>query len=362
MKGAIEAVLAAPRFNMNALYGAVWSLIENDLAFAPALQVIEQILSEREYKRLANAILRNAFLIEPMLTRGGATKMTYRWLTALEGDQRYCSFGECLAIAENLINVLAGGWLDNPDYLETLQLSLNHQMISHESCFDYITLIERNDIVTRIHRIGNLGWIYSPTTIRTLKLRQFLTNPETSPDSVFFKKVLDDKIKIKAYLTDRVQTGEHQTNREKRWETHPHSVHFATRQMGIAIEYKLVTQICSFDGFPEASREALQAQNVLPEELEIFRCPVTLDPLSFTQFREELINPVHGRSSFQVAHLNPLKLGDPDEARGHMAENISWMSADGNRIQGSMSLTHIRALLRRIAGNYEELGLVEDTD
>lgn len=362
MKEAIEAILAAPRFNMNALYGDVWSIIEDSPTCAPSLNIVEQILSPKQYKRFANSILRNAFLIEPMLTKGGATKTTYRWLNALADDQRYCSFEECLAIAENLINVLGGGWLNNPNHLETFQLSLDHQMIPHESCFDYINLIERNDTVTRIHRLGNLEWIYSPVAIRTLKLRQFLTNPQTSPDSVFFKQVLEDKIKIKAYLTDRVQTGEHQTNREKRWETNPHSVHFATRQMGMEIEYKLVTQICAFEGFPDASREALQAQNILPADLNIFRCPITLDPLSFTQFREELINPVHGRSSFQVAHLNPLKLGDPNEARGHMAENISWISADGNRIQGSMSLTQIRALLRRIASNYEEQGLVEDTD
>jgi hypothetical protein len=359
MKATFEGVLTSDRFRMNSLYGAVWPLIEADQEFAPHLSAIAKIISTREFRSLANAILRNAFLIEPMLTRGGATKTQLRWIKALEGDQRFCSFEECREIALDLVGTLAE-WIDDSEHLEALTLSLRHQMIPHEASFDYLTLIDTTDHNTRIHTRGNLGWICTPVTLRTLKLREFLTNPRTSPDATFFSTVLTDKIKIKAYLTDRVQTGEHQTNREKRWETHPHSVHFATREQGMAIEYKLVTQICSFDDFPEDAREALQAENILPAQLEIFRCPITLDALSFTRFRDELLNPVHGRSSFQVAHLNPLKLDDAASlARGHMAENISWMSADGNRIQGSMSLSDIRALLKRIAQNYEDVGLVE---
>lgn len=360
MRNEIEAIFAADRFNMNAFYNAVWTTIQNNYNLQGDLIRIRQVLGEKNYKSLAQAILRNSFLIEPVLTKGGSTRMTYRWRQELQASQRYCSFEECLEIAFDLIRNLRG-WLEDENHLEALLLSLKYRMISHESAFDYLILVANDDFETRIHRRGNLNWVYSETLVKTLKLRQFLTNPQTSPDAEFFKKVLDDKIKIKAYLTDRVQTGEHQTNREKRWEVHTHSVHFATRQMGMAIEYKLVTQICAFEEFPEASREILQAEGIIPDELETFRCPITLDPLSFTQFRSELMNPVHGRSSFQVAHLNPLKLGDPEDvARGHTAENISWISADGNRIQGSMRLADIRALLRRIAQNYEELGLVED--
>jgi len=361
MKEAIERVLEGARFNMNTLYKDVWHLIEEAHDFAANLSSLKENLREQDYHLLANAILRNAFLIEPVLTRGGATKMSVRWLNALETDQRYCSFEECLAIAGDILNALATGWLEQPEHLKTFTLSLNCKMVSHDICVDYVNLIAKNDDDTRIHRRGNLALVYTPTILSTLKLRKFLTDPATSPDAAFFNKVLEEKIRVKAYLTDRVQTGEHQTNREKRWETHPHSVHFATRQMAMAIEHKLVTQICAFEGFPEASQKILQAQGALPEKLDIFRCPITLDPISYTKFREELSDPVHGKSSFQVAHLNPLKLGDPGgEASGQMAENISWMSADGNRIQGHLSLNDIRILLRRIAKNYEELGLVEE--
>jgi hypothetical protein len=77
--------------------------------------------------------------------------------------------------------------------------------------------------------------------------------------------------------------------------------------------------------------------------------------MSFSAFRAELQNPTHGKSNFQVGHLNPLKLDDPTGgASGHTADNISWVSANGNRIQGSLSLSEVRDLLRKIAANYAE--------
>lgn len=37
---------------------------------------------------------------------------------------------------------------------------------------------------------------------------------------------------------------------------------------------------------------------------------------------------------------------------GHTAKNISWVSANGNRIQGSLSLDETRAMIKQIAANY----------
>lgn len=104
----------------------------------------------------------------------------------------------------------------------------------------------------------------------------------------------------------------------------------------------------------------LRQQNVVPAELTLYRCPVTLEPLSFLLFRTALLNPQHGKSDFQVGHLNPLKLDQPgNDSAGHSADNVSWISADGNRIQGSLSLHNVQELLRKIATNYEQLGLVD---
>ncbi|MBM4104410.1 MAG: hypothetical protein FJ263_10270 [Planctomycetes bacterium] len=57
-----------------------------------------------------------------------------------------------------------------------------------------------------------------------------------------------------------------------------------------------------------------------------------------------------------VADQNPLKLGESGEAVGHTADNISWISADGNRIQGSLSLNDVRKLIQRISQNYDRHG------
>lgn len=340
---------------MELLYDEVWSMFSSDEAIVDSLNILNQKLKPKECKKLAYGILRHAFLIELVkLPKVETTKFCTRWDSQLSQDSRNCSFLECKDIAHDLILNFANNWLNNTKTLEVLNLFFDYAILPYELPIDYIERPIINDTETRIHRKGNVAWIVDHNVIRTLKLRQYLTNPQTSPDVEFFKKVLNDKIKIKTYLTDRVLTGVHKTNREKRWEVHPRSVHFALRRVCIAIEYELVTQLCAFDGFPENFRKMLQEQEILPQEMEIFRCPITLEPLVFQQFQQELMNPTHGKSNFQVGHLNPLKLDDPNSLiSGHTSGNISWISANGNRIQGSMSLKEVRNLLKRITHNYE---------
>ena len=50
-----------------------------------------------------------------------------------------------------------------------------------------------------------------------------------------------------------------------------------------------------------------------------------------------------------------MKALDTDGANGHTADNISWISENGNRIQGSLSLDEVDDLLRRIYRNRPEL-------
>jgi hypothetical protein len=356
----IERLLDGERFSMPTLHDAVWPLLARSEGISEAAIAAERILGSRDYRKLAFAIIRHVFLIELVKVPAiETTKVRFRWYDQLTEDQRFCSFDECLQIAAELLTALADGWLDNPEHLDTLHLFFQHSLLSYEAPLDYATRPAVSDSQTRIHRQGNLSWMATETMRRTLLLRKFLREAATSPDAEFFRKLLDDKVKVKTYLTDRVLTGVFKTNREKRWEVHPHSVHFADRRTCMAIEYTLVTQLCAFEGFPEASQQILQQGGILPQELQTHRCPITLDPMSFAQFREELLNPRHGKSSFQVGHLNPLKLdADADQAAGHTADNISWISADGNRVQGSLSLAQVRSLLRRIASNYEARGWV----
>jgi hypothetical protein len=363
----IEENIASDRFNMKRLYNDVWSVFSVDGAISDYVEVLQAELGKDNYKKLGLGILRQVFLIELRQIPGtdseksDATKFRTRWYSHLDGDPRECSFEECVEIAEDLIRKLVDTWLADPEKLETLTLFLKHGILPYELPIDYLENPSQNDMVTRIHSKENIDWVISDNIVKTLKLRQYLTTARTSPDAVFFNKVIHDKIKTKTYLTDRVKTGLHKTNREKRWETDPYSVQFAFRRTCMAIEYKLVTQLCSFEGFPNSFKEMLETQGILSSELPIFRCPVTFEPMSFQEFQEKLINPTHGKSDFQVGHLHPLKLDVDDPinfAAGHKPENISWISEDGNRIQGDMSIEEIQSLLKRITRNYEDQNLI----
>ena len=85
-------------------------------------------------------------------------------------------------------------------------------------------------------------------------------------------------------------------------------------------------------------------------------CPVTLEPLEYSELKSELLASEHGKSAFQVGHLNPLKALSDDPNVGHTAHNMAWQSANGNRIQGHLSLTDTRRMLRGITQRYEVQG------
>jgi hypothetical protein len=76
--------------------------------------------------------------------------------------------------------------------------------------------------------------------------------------------------------------------------------------------------------------------------------------LLFELLAQEVADPTHGKSAYQVGHLNPLKAGERAEFR-HTRANISWITEDGNRIQGSLTLKETRELLLRISRNYDAL-------
>ena len=98
----------------------------------------------------------------------------------------------------------------------------------------------------------------------------------------------------------------------------------------------------------------MKRTKLLGEVGKVARCPVTLDPLDFEILTQEVIDPTHGKASYQVGHLNPLKAGQEDEFR-HLPANITWITEDGNRIQGHLTLKETRGLLFRISKNSEAL-------
>ncbi len=228
---------------------------------------------------LGEALLRNVFLIELVKQpKIESTKMQVRWYPELRNDPRGCSFNECFAMLEDVLALLPVWLQAEPINPEALQLCLKNNLIPYEIPLDYAVRATANG---RLHEPGNLIWTADELMLRTLKLRVFLTDPQQSLDAAFFRSLFSDKIKVKTYLTDRVLTGAHKTNREKRWEVHPQSVHFAERRVCMTIEYALVTQVCQFDGFPGDTLERLQAQRILPANLPAALCPITGDKLSY---------------------------------------------------------------------------------
>ncbi len=344
-----EAV-APTRFKMNRLSQ---DLLSANLApyqhyYAMLVSKLDQNSANHTFKGMLRAI----FLAEIVRSRGGATKVVLRWDDFLSrNDPRYASYEECLQIFEETGDNLAEA-LNDQSNQELLHLFRANSRLPYEIPLDY----RERRVHNRIHQPDNIYWFFGDLPRRVVELRQLLGHSRLNPYAALFKAVYE-KIKVKTYLTDRAQTGEHQTNREKRWEVHPGSVQFSFRRHCLEIEYTLINQVCHFDGFPNDLQQILAKHDVLqPLEIPV-RCPITMDVLAFDKFKEEILNPIHGAATFQVGHLNPLKADNDPKQIGHIAANISWITDDGNRIQGSLSLQQVRALLRRISENYEQVGL-----
>lgn len=360
-----EQIEASPRANIgNAIRSALateppvtkWSAIFSDL---------KRVLPEPQAVKLITAIARTVYMIEPVNSSITSTKFACRWsinngnyFSFSEGDPRWSSFEQCDALADELLANLAVS-LSDRSRITVLRMALEHRVLAHEVPLDYI---DSAPGVGSIHRPGNLAWIWEGPAEATVRLRSWLLEQtdfilplEGETVASVMSAAIDKKICVKTYLTDRAQTGPYQTNREKRWEAHPSSVQFASRASASAIERELLEQICFFDDFPEACREAALEEGVLRER-EVTRCPITLDKLGFPRFAQEVTNPQHGRSFFQVGHLNPLKTVQRTfDAAGHTAQNIAWISSAGNRIQGDLSLVEARRLVQHIANNYRIL-------
>lgn len=363
MQTAIEQALsAASRFNMGRFYAAIWPLVE---AHAPlsrhlfALETRLNTVSPTLFSKISQAILRKAFLIQAVTTIGGSARIRVRWYEELRDSQRYCSFDDCVEIASDLLDQIAGGWLDVPENLQTLVLIERNFILSYEWPIDYLNRVAPNDNNTAIHRRGNIGWRTDVALLDMLKLRQALKDPAINPDAAFFRGALKDKMLLLAYQTGRAQTGEFKTNREQRWEAHPRSPQFAVYSACAHIEYKLTRQICDFEDFPAVVRVRLVNDGLLAARQEVYADPITLEPIKYADFKNEVENAEHGSNNYQLGHILPLNSANPDLANfGHSAANATWITADGNRIQGKSSVADIRRLLVTIAKRYEERGLI----
>lgn len=351
IKATLESETAKKRFNMNSVFRSV---VDSGSVLEPLSRYpgIQAALGERTASHVLKGVLRATFLIELVkLPKVETTKFEVRWTQRLDRtDPRHADFDECLLILDRLMTDLEEA-THSEDNRELLKLFQARNLLPYEIPLDYL---ERR-LEGRFHCSDNMSWAFDDLPRRVLKLRSFLLDPDLNPHVDLFSDVYE-KIKVKTYLTDRVLTGDHKTNREKRWETHPASVHFALRRTCLEIEHTLLIQLCRFQGFPDDLAGKLEGAALIPSPDVPFRCPITMEPLSFAQLEREVLDPEHGKASFQVGHLNPLKAVSDDPHSGHTADNISWISSDGNRIQGHLSLEDTHDMIRRIYANYEQFG------
>lgn len=346
LKRVFNNAVRAGRFSEPSLHPQLENLrsLPNASKLAAKLQAF---LTPAEVETVQRRLVRASFLIEPVNDDVTSTKYDVHWSNRLGGDPRAASFDVCLAIHESLCGAVAEAVADAV-YCEELKLALAWDLSPHEFPVDY-----ESKTVSPIHTVANLRILRDTDYLRLLKIRRSLLDPKLNPDRKLFQNLFG-KILVKSYLTDRAQTGDFKTNREKRWEAHPQSPQFALRRDCFAVELELVDQLFRFQHFPSGIILYLQGTGVPIDAGKVARCPVTLDPLDFEVLAQEVADPVHGKAAYQVGHLNPLKAGAGTEFRHHK-KNISWITADGNRIQGHLTLKETRKLLLRISANYEAL-------
>ncbi|MBN2575180.1 MAG: hypothetical protein JXP73_11515 [Deltaproteobacteria bacterium] len=350
MKNIFDAAVNAEIFRGKALLKVLVAALDKE----PKLQAAYKRLAVAWPKRSIGAetflgIIRWSFLLELVKQpKIETTKFEVRWTDRLgQDDPRFAAYEECLKMSILLATEVAEA-VDDPEKRTLIEAFAHHNLVPYELPIDY----RRRKKTGRLHVASNVEWLWGGVPRKTVLLRDLLLGEEAGKHLKTFDVAYKSKIDVKTYLTDRVLTGAHKTNREKRWETHPASVHYALRRDCLEIEHELMQQLCRFDGFPKGIRDQLVAKKLINSTTDTFRCPITFEPLSFAKFEEEIHNPIAGKSTFQVGHLNPLKAVNDDPRSGHTAKNISWVSANGNRIQGSLSLGEARVMIKRIAANY----------
>ena len=347
LKAVFDTAAKLERFSDGKLFEQTEALRKTEPASTLSAE-LERFLTPAQIQLAHRRLVRAAFLIELVKDDVTSTKYDVRWTDRFrDGDPRRVTFDECVAIHASLCSEMAA-WASEEAFREVVQLAVRWGLSPHELPIDYVS-----KVVVPIHTQANLRLLRDERYFRLLKIRRALLDPTLNPDFQIFDGVFG-KIRVKSYLTDRSLTGDFKTNREKRWEAHPNSPQFALRRDCFAVELELIDQLLRFQAFPQGTIRYLQAAGLCGDCSIVARCPVTLDPLDFELLAEEVGDPTHGRSAYQVGHLNPLKAGQSDEFR-HLRANISWITQDGNRIQGHLTLKQTRELLLRISRNYDAL-------
>jgi hypothetical protein len=219
-----------------------------------------------------------------------------------------------------------------------LLLTLSHSnRVPYEFPLSYLDLTQ-----AQLHQARNVNWVLNDDLKWLLKAREVLATTESAHREAI-RAIIKNKFEVKVFKTDRSLTGKDKTKRAKRWEVLPGDFQQATLEQCWSAERQLTADLVGFDGFPPEVKRAFVDQRLLPARQPPTCCPVTLEPLNFATLSAAVLTSTHGVSDYQIGHLHPLKRGGK-----HEGANTRWQSADGNRIQGDLTIEETNRLLDQI--------------
>ena len=327
-----------------------------------ALSRASQLFPAVTFKIIVADLIRFSFLIELTNLKVGSTKMKTRWLPGLiqmpqEGsfepingsfepgnDPRAASFDDCIGIFTYICNELCDQAQNDatiPSFIKSLNDS---RRIPYEFPFTY-----SDPNIEPVHNANNIEFCIPDDLKWLLKARIILDNTQ-GEHAKALKAIKKAKIEVKVYKTDRALTGKDKTNRAKRWEVLAGDFQHATLPQCWSVEKKLTSDLVLFDNFPADIKERFIEQQLLTGNEPVSRCSVTLESLNYDQLEAVILNHTHGVSDYQIGHLHPLKRGG-----SHTGDNVCWQSADGNRIQGHLSMEETEQLLDAIMQRRQQL-------
>lgn len=293
---------------------------------------------------LVRSLIRYSFLIELTNLTVGSTKMKTRWLPGkilmpqassyepIKGtfkpgnDPRSATFDACFELFVSGLRTLLEEVDSGNIPVSLLDRLRKHNSVPYEIPIDYVDVN-----LDPVHAVNNVAWCPNEDIEWLVQVRKHLRS--------VIPKATRDKVCTKAYKTDRSLTGKDKTNRARRWEVLSGDFQHASLTECWSVERRLLHDLATSKGFPSETKRRL-VNDGLVEPGELTRCPVTLEVLPF----EELVSTSsHGISAYQIGHLTPLKRGGR-----HTGENVAWLSADGNRIQGDLTLAETVKLLGAI--------------
>lgn len=340
---AIRNLIVDPRFQENTDLG-------------DAVLRARKLLDARLFSLVVENLVRFSFLIELTNLKVTSTKMKTRWLpatiqmsqagsfTPVEGtfepgnDPRASTYDECAAVFTKVCNLICDKYEETASIGDLLRTLSQQSRVPYELPFSY-----KDPKASRVHTEGNVAWALTDDIQWLLGARKLLRAADGAEREAL-RETVKKKLEVKVFKTDRSLTGKDKTNRAKRWEVLSDDFQHATIEQCWSAERQLTLDLVGFEGFPTALRAGFVKDSLVAAEQPKTRCPVTLEVLDFNTLSASVLTPTHGVSDYQIGHLHPLKRGGR-----HEGANVRWQSADGNRIQGDLTIEETSRLLDSIS-------------